>query len=237
MFRKISNPGKLMQRPFASLMLLALCISACQKVAPTGPEQQGASQNVLELTAVPSPKNIVHRKRADVLRNILYKALDLPDKRAVCTELGKKKLQCADVVHRVSLGRMEPYNNSQYQHPDGVSITSPLAFDRLILTACSQRALMDAATSRDNVLSDKEAIIFKSVKLTNDGRLVQNEAIDAAIVRLYQRGLARDPTPFEVQTIKDMYEEIFKENRIGSAINWMKLSCFVVFSSIEGAFY
>jgi hypothetical protein len=190
----------------------------------------------LPLTAVPSPKNLVHRKRADMLNNILYKALDLPDKKAVCTELGKKKLQCADVVHRVALGSMEAYDNTMYQHPGEVNLTSPIALDRLVLAACSRRAMADLGTVRNNTLSD-QAVIFKKVKLTSDGRLVANDAIDQAITRLYRRGLTRDPTPSEIQAIKDLYQQIFDENPVGAAANWMKLSCFVVFSSIEGAFY
>jgi hypothetical protein len=199
-------------------------------------DQNSASNTKVALTAVSSPKNLVHRKRANVLNNILFKALDLPDKKAVCTELGKKKLQCADVVHRVALGSMEAYDNTMYQHPEGVSLTSPIALDRLVLAACATRAGRDFAKLRNNVISD-QAVIFKHVKFTSDLRLVLNEAIDQSIVRLYQRGLTRDPTPSETQAIKDLYQQVFDENPIGAAINWMTLSCFVVFTSIEGAFY
>ena len=238
MYRKNLKKLNILKPGNRALLMAAVSIflafNACQKTVTT--DQANQNQRALSLTTVSSPKNLVHRKRANVLNNILYKALDLPDKKAVCTELGKKKLQCADVVHRVALGSMEAYDNTMYQHPEGVSLTSPIALDRLVLAACSRRAMADLGTIRDNVLSE-QAVIFKKVKLTSDGRLVLNEAIDQAISRLYQRGLTRDPTPAERDAIKDLYQKIFDENPIGAAANWMKLSCFVVFSSIEGAFY
>lgn len=237
MYRESKPPHRTQGRLILSLLLSLVCGISCHQVQPQILKETGTTTLDAEKSTVPSPKNIVHRKRADVLRNILLKALDLPEKRAVCTELGKKKLQCADVVHRVSLGRMEPYTNSQYHHPDGVSLTSPMSLDRLVLSACAQRAGLDARTIQDNVISAREAVIFKGVKLTGDGRLVLSAAIDQAIIRLYQRGLTRDPTPFEIATIKELYEQIFQENRTGAAVNWMTLSCFVVFSSVEGAFY
>lgn len=223
--------------PVLTLNLLMTVLFSCQKAPVDAADQKIAVlQENASGRAVPSVKAIVHRKRADLLRNTLYKALDLPDRRGLCLELGK--YPCADTVHRVALGRMDAYNNSQYQHPQDLSITSPMALERLVLSACSQRANLDfALLNKDNVI-ESNAVIFKGLKLTKDLRLTQGEAMDQAITRLYQRGLTRSPTPFELETLKGpLIERIFRENPNGSAINWMRLSCFIVFTSLEGAFY
>lgn len=169
----------------------------------------------------------VQRKRAHLLRDTLAKALVLHPQ-GLCLELGR--YPCADTVHLVSLGGAAAYTNSQYHYPEDVSITSPTSFDRLVLSACLQRAQIDLSNT-------KQAVIFKDIELTVDGRLVDGEPIRAALDLLYQRGLQRHATEEEINALRGLYEKVYEAEPVGAARNWMVLACFSVIGSVESAFY
>ena len=169
----------------------------------------------------------VQRKRAQLIRDTLSKALKVPEQ-ALCNELDR--IPCADMVHRVSLGGVAAYRNSQYHYPKEIAITSPISFERLVLSACTFRAGNDFK-------NPAAGVIFKDIETTTDGRLVDNKAIDEALIRLYQRSLIRNPNPAEIQALRGLYQEIYDEEPNGAALNWMILSCYSVLSSIESAFY
>ena len=169
----------------------------------------------------------VNRRRAIQIRDMLAKALTLHPQ-ALCLELGK--LPCADVVHRVSLGGVNAYANSQYKTTDDISITAPISFDRIVLSACLQRAQIDLSNT-------KIGVIYKDVSLTPDGRLVDDEAINSSIDNLYKRALTRLPTDTERQAVRDLYKDIYAKEPVGAARNWMVLACYSVLTSAEAAFY
>lgn len=169
----------------------------------------------------------VQRKRAFLLRDTIAKALVLHPQ-GQCMELGK--FPCAETVHLVSLGGMSAYANSQYHYPEDISITSPISLDRLVLSACLQRAQIDLSNK-------KSAVIFKDIELTLDGRLVDTIAVDKALSSLYERALLREASAGEIATLKNLYEQIYAEEPVGASINWMVLACYSVLSSVESAFY
>jgi len=174
-----------------------------------------------------SPKADVKRKRADLLRNSLAKILVLHPQ-GLCLELGQ--LPCADLVHKVSLGGMNAYGNAQYRYPDQVSVSSSMSLDRLVMSACIQRAQID-------LINPAQGVIFKNVALSIDGRLVKNDAVVTSIHTLYQRAFLRDASPIELDNFLQFYEAVYAEQPIGAARNWMVLSCYAVLTSVEAAFH
>jgi hypothetical protein len=202
-------------------MCLAQC--ACASTPLTTSENPKAAVTELPAHIVP----VIQRKRPDQLRNIFAKALGLNDK-GLCLELGK--FPCIDVIHKVNLGGMDAYNQSQYRYTDDIDITGPIALERVALSACSQRAGIDIA-------NPEAAKIYKDIKLSKDGRLHDNGALDASIQRLYQRVLVRNPSTEEVAALKDFYRRLYREKPIGAALNWMTLACFAVLTQVESVFY
>jgi hypothetical protein len=208
------------------LLLMLLAAPGCQK----SKELSGGPAVALREQAIPlaaSPKAQVKRMRADLLRNNLSKILVL-DPQGMCLELGR--MPCADLVHKVSLGSMDAYGNAQYRHPEQISVTSAMSLDRLVLSACMQRAQLD-------LVNPARAVIFKDVELSADGRLVKSDAVVNAIHTLYQRAFLRDASAAEVENHLQFYEAVYAQQAVGAARNWMTLSCYAVLTSVEAAFY
>lgn len=209
------------------LIILSMIVHlACEK----SKQLSGGSAAVKVEQAIPllaSPKAHVKRMRADLLRNNLAKILVL-DPQGMCLELGR--MPCADLVHKVSLGSMDAYGNAQYRHPEQISLTSAMSLDRLVLSACMQRAGLD-------LINPARAVIFKDVELSADGRLVKSDAVVTAIHTLYQRSFLRDASAAELENHLQFYEAVYAQQPIGAARNWMVLSCYTVLTSVEATFY
>ena len=210
------------------LIVVSLVAGACHK---TQDQQIQEGSESVALNAVPgkdrSPKSLVKQKRAQLLRNSLAKILNL-DPDGQCLELGR--LPCANLVHRVSLGGMNAYGNAQYEKPKESAITSPISFDRMVMSACTQRANLD-------FINPASALIFKDLSFSIDGRLVRDEAITQSIERLYQRAFLREPSQTEISALLDLYVSIYETEPQGAARNWMLLSCYSVLSTTEFVFY
>jgi len=211
---------------YAAVVGLAAAFLSCQKAA-TNDEQKPVAATLTSQPAGQSLANQVGRRRALQLRNSLSKILVL-DRNGMCLELNK--FPCIDTIHRANLGSMDAYNASQYQHPTNLYAGTPGSFERVVLAACMMRAGLD-------LNNPSQAVIFKDIKMSRDGRLEEDPAIDRAIVTLYRRALTREPTATETADLRAMYEEIFKEEPIAAGLNWMTLSCFAVLTSLEMAFY
>ncbi len=208
------------------MLILMLVVAGCQKSKPLSGGPLAAKQ-AESMAVAASPKAQVKRMRADLLRNNLAKILVL-DPKGMCLELGR--MPCADLVHKVSLGSMDAYGNAQYRHPEQVSATSAMSLDRLVLSACMQRAQMD-------LVNPARGVIFKDVELSADGRLVKSEAVVTAIHTLYQRAFLRDASAQELENHLQFYEAVYAQQPVGAARNWMTLSCYAVLTSVEAAFY
>jgi hypothetical protein len=215
--------------PKSTSVVLGLCLalSACLKSNDVPKIAGGVASSALTVEYSASPRADVKRKRADLLRNSLAKILVLHPQ-GLCMELGR--LPCADLVHKVSLGGMNAYGNAQYRYPERASVSSAMSLDRLVLSACIQRAQLD-------LVNPAQGIIFKDIELSADGRLVKNDAVTTAIHTLYQRAFLRDASAAELQNILKFYEDVYAEQPIGAARNWMVLSCYSVLSSVEAAFH
>lgn len=166
-------------------------------------------------------------RRMRLIRNTLAKALVL-DPKGMCLELGR--MPCADQVHKVSLGGIDAYNNTQYVFSQDISVAAAPALERLAMSACIQRASMD-------LVAPAQAVIFKNIELSVDGRLIDNDAVTVSVDTLYKRLFSRSATPEEIQALRDLYVRIYETQPRGAARNWMVLACFAVASSAESFFY
>ncbi len=210
----------------ALILVFMLILAGCQKSKSLSGGPLAAKQSEA-MSVAASPKAQVKRMRADLLRNNLSKILVL-DPKGMCLELGR--MPCADLVHKVSLGSMDAYGNAQYRHPEQISVTSAMSLDRLVLSACMQRAQLD-------LVNPARGVIFKDVELSADGRLVKSEAVVTAIHTLYQRAFLREATAQELENHLQFYEAVYAQQPVGAARNWMTLSCYAVLTSVEAAFY
>lgn len=213
-----------------SLAILGLgllpLLGGCQKQMLVGSDKkENVEGEKIEVDT--SQRALVKRKRSHLIRNSLSKVLAL-DSKSMCLELGT--LPCVDVVHKVSLGGMNAYGNAQYRNPERADVTSPIALDRVVLSACGMRAGLD-------LQSPEQAVIFRDIKLSIDQRLVDNAAVAESIANLYRRAFQREPTQYEINSLKDLYIKIYDEQPTAAVKNWMTLSCYAVLTSLENAFY
>lgn len=209
--------------------LSLLLLSACQQEAKTAEKAESSPLKfeVVDGATYVSAKGQLKYRRAQVLMNSLSKILSMP-RQQLCLELGR--IPCGDVVHTVSLGGMSAYQNSIYEYPEHVAVTAPISLDRLVLASCTTRASLD-------IINSKQAVIFKDLTLTPDGRITKDKAFHDSIKTLYNRSLLRDPTGAERQALEQLYVDIYEKEPIGAARNWAVLSCYIVLTGIESIFY
>ncbi len=175
-----------------------------------------------------SEKGSVRFKRNRRIQADFATALDLNDA-AVCNELGQ--YSCADFIHRITLGGVEAYVQGLNEPLPFTSVTTPLAVERMALFACRERVTTDLADS-DN------ARIWGGLPLANGALAdVEAEEVAAAVQRLYQRALLRNPTPDEVAHHRQLYRDIEADGQPNAARDWAILSCHAVLTSMESLFY
>lgn len=179
-----------------------------------------------ETATVAKPGRLIMR-RANVIRNSISKAL-VVNPTGMCLELGR--LPCVDIVHRVALGGVDAYTNTQYLHPVDISVTAPAALERIAMSACVQRANTD-------LVAPAQAVIFKNIELSVDGRLIDSAAVSESINTLYKRLFSRFASTDEINALRQLYVSIYEAEPRGAARNWMVLACFAVASSAESFFY
>src|SRR5262245_47874324 len=107
---------------------------------PSGSSSSGSSSEGGPDSALVSNKANVRFKGAERLRNAVAQALSL-DPGEVCNELGK--YSCADAVHTVALGGVDPYGAGLYEPFPDTAASTPLVVERLVLSACVLRAKRD----------------------------------------------------------------------------------------------
>lgn len=207
----------------------ALCLSA---IVVAGCDDGDSPAPLPSSSAVPaqpaSPTARARFKGDRVLSNDLSRGLGL-EPSAICDELGK--YPCTSQVHKVTLGGVDAYDRQIYVPLGKTAPTTPLAAERVVLSACLERASRDFATP-------ESALVFGGLEL--DGARLANahgDATTAAIERLYVGLLARHATPGEIAAIADSYAEIESSGDATPALTWATLSCFAVGTSVEFLFY
>lgn len=175
-----------------------------------------------------SEKARVRFKGQVMLRNDFAAALSL-DPAALCREVGT--YDCFD-VHRIPLRGVEPYTLGAYEPVEDTTVTTPLAVDRIALSACRDRALADFGDSAN-------AVIWKGLSLGASGELSDPNAsaVETALDLLYRRLLSRRALPEEIAKLRGLYTDVTAASEPNPARAWAILTCFAVATSEESLFY
>ncbi len=175
-----------------------------------------------ELT--PSTRAHLQWKRNAGLEGDLARALELaPDQ--VCSELGSGS--CTRDIHHIALGGSDPLSIGLYEPLPDTLVTTPVVFDRLVLSACTNRATLDR---------EGTAVVFTALDLKGgNAPAAGDEAFNATITSLYQRLLSRDPDPEELELLGRLTTG--PEGEAVSAFDFAILSCFTIGTTTEFLFY
>lgn len=215
---------------------LSACTAEGTSIAPTG-EDAGTADAAADAGPrpdasgppfAPSTKGRVRFKGAERMRNDFAQALDLAPGE-VCAELGQ--YDCVEFVHRVALGGTEPYTLGITRPLDKTTATTPLAVERVALSACGRRVDADLA-------DPARAVLFGELEI--EGGAVANlesEAVTRSLTRLYRRALLRNPTESELSHLRELHRALEQDGLPNVARDWAVLTCFSVLTSMEGLFY
>ena len=201
------------------MMTLGLLACSGNSSKNDGPDDAGPDYDA---SYPASSKARVKFKGNDRLRNEFARALEL-EQDQVCTEFGL--YSCTHLVHQVALGGTEPYGLGLNEPLPFTTITTPLAVDRLALTACRSRVDLDLETP-------SAALIYKGDLDDADGSDVGN-SIDI----LYKRALIRKPAPEETDHLRQLHRDIEALGEGSTARSWAIASCFAVSTTMEQLFY
>ncbi|MCY1022952.1 hypothetical protein [Pyxidicoccus sp. MSG2] len=215
-------------------LLSTVCVlAACSeqpdaRVVDAGSPVDGQADGGASSALARSSRNNLRFKGPERLTLDFAAALALPVD-AVCKELGQ--YPCA-TVHGVTLGGVEPYNSGLYEPLPATGVTTPIAVDRVALSACARRVGLDVGTP-------SSAVIFTGITLDAQGRLVGRDGapVRNAITSLYQRGLLRDPTEAEVEALLQLAASVEATGSPTPGRDWMTAACFAVLSSAESVFF
>jgi len=169
-----------------------------------------------------SHRESVHFKRQDVFANDIANALDL-DRASLCLEFGE--LSCIDKVHHLALGGTDAYERNVYAPLSETSASTPIVVERVLLSACQQRAERD--------IDRGEQVIFS--RLAAESNLAQQ--LKPSIESLYQRALLRNPSSQELAVLTGLYREISELSPQKAQRDWAMAACYAVLSSVEFMFY
>jgi hypothetical protein len=177
---------------------------------PAGPSDGGTGAP--DATA-PDPDGVVASSKArlqfrggEIYSSMLARGLELP-KEELCRELGL--YDCARDVHRIALLGVEPYRTGIIEPLENTVVSTPIAVERVALSACSQWAKRGVAGTRPEIAT-----------------------------RLYQRLLQRDPEESEVVHLEALHASMAAEGPDPELDqSWAAMSCFAVATTTEALFY
>jgi len=146
----------------------------------------------------------------------LQGALELPADE-VCRETGL--YDCFD-IHTVPMGGLSR-DNGLYHPTQGITVTTGLAMERVVLQACWNRLELDR---------EGHPVVF-TVDLEGDS----DEGLDDQVDDLYHRLLARNPEEAERALLVDFHDEVLDEG--GGTAEWALMSCLIVGTTTEALLY
>lgn len=170
-----------------------------------------------EPAQAPSSRAGVKRKAPGTYARDLAASLEIPPDE-LCRELSS--FDCVD-THLIALGGVEPYELAVYEPLPEPGVSSPIAVDRIALSACGERWDRDAANGSLELFAE----------------LIEGEAdadARAAVAeRLYRRLLRRDGEPREIEAVVGLWDDLPEPD----ARTWAQLSCFAIATTLENLFY
>jgi len=212
--------------------IVAMAVAGCDDETSKSSPGTGGDGGTGGSTHQPPPPPIsakanVKLKTKDRLLNDLGNALELDDDQ-LCNEVGL--YPCGD-VHSIALGGVDAYGAGVYEPLKASAVTTPIAVDRLVLSACQTRAHLDFQDLA-------AAAIFTGLEVTN-GKLVdvQAPAVADVITSLYRRVHLRNPKASEVEHLRQLYVDVESAGSSKPAQDWAALGCYAVGTMMESVFY
>jgi hypothetical protein len=213
------------------LLLLLFVAVGCPTTPPIvdagtldGEGGEGEGEPIVDAGPPPyaiSTKNQLAWKRHIALEQDLSAALSLPAD-ALCNELGL--YSCIRAVHTVPLGGNDPFVKSQYEPLATPMVTTPVALDRVVLSACMARVELDRAAT---------PVVFVGIDFGAAEVIADNAR--TALSSLSERLLQRPLTAAEVERLLAL-----RVDDAGAAVSprdFAVLSCFAVGTLTETLMY
>lgn len=214
----------------ASLFFAALVasgVTGCSGDDPKKPAPTPTPSPTVD-TQPASPTAAVRFKGNEVISNDLSRGLSL-EATAICNELGA--YSCTDKVHKVTLGGVDPYDRQIYEPFRSTVATTSLAAERVVLSACLERANRDFADGATPAIF--AGLPVDAGKLTDRHADAVRAAIDALYVKLVQRHASKG----EIAALEEHYLAVEASGDATPAKTWAGLACFSVGTSTEFLFY
>lgn len=162
-------------------------------------------------------------KRNAALQQDLMRALELPED-GVCNELGRGS--CTREIHHILLGGADPLHIGLYEPLPDTLVSTPIVLDRVIMSACANRATLDRGGS---------PVVFTELDLGARAPSPDDAAFTATVTALYRRLLSRDPDPDELTLLGGLAVDDAGEPV--SAYDFAVLTCFAIGTSSEFLFF
>jgi hypothetical protein len=174
---------------------LSLACSTSTTDPPTDPVDAG-SIVVVETPVAQSTRNHLLWKRARAFEQGIGESL-LLSKDEVCKELGRAS--CVDDVHLVALGGNDPFQQGMHEPLAEPTATTPIAVERIALSACQTSVAKDAARAVPLLFLDLDLRADAPAFVLDDSSAQQ--ASEDAARRVGQRLLARDLSDAELHML------------------------------------
>ncbi|MGH1344507.1 MAG: hypothetical protein ACRBN8_23305 [Nannocystales bacterium] len=145
----------------------------------------------------------------------------------LCSELGL--YDCVEEAHLVVMGGVDPAGLGVAVPLPVAPVTAPIAYDRVALNACLERAEQDFQAPED-------AVLFAGLTTPE----VSAETRDSVVSELYQRLLHRDATELERESLSAFFTDTVLPHTSDpreAYQQWAGLSCFAVATTSESLFY
>lgn len=175
----------------------------------------GGEKEVREASA----HNRVKARSGKVWRNDLVQGLQL-EAGQVCKELGS--FDCVDDAHLITMGGVEPERLGIDKPLAEVPVSAPIAFDRVAISACSQRLELDRQGT---------PVVFGPVLDADDA-----ESRAEVSRTLVKRLLGREATEAQVEGLVGLYDTVAPLSS-SPVDDWSVGACVVVATSVEALFY
>lgn len=215
------------------VITLALANAACTGMT-TGtnepdPEPGVAADAGPEVDQVaPSTKNELLWRRYRAFEQGLGEALNLASNN-ICEELGR--YDCIEDVHLVALGGNDPFTAGMHQPMKAPTATTPVAVERLVLSACDKAVTADASRPVPLIFLDLD-LSAVAAPLDLDDELT-SLAVGDTLTSLYRRLHARDPLPTERAKALEI---ISGDPDPMQPREFALLACFAIASTTEAVF-
>jgi hypothetical protein len=172
-----------------------------------------------------SPRPALQWKRYAAFEDDLAAALALP-KDALCKEFGREA--CIRGVHLSPLGGHDPFSSGLLESSAEPLATTPTVVERIVLSACSERAELDRKAGTG-------AELFKGLDLAGKAAAPSDEVTQGVVTELYRRFLSRDPEPSERDIVAALAAD--EQGEAVPALAFAKGACFAVATTTEFLFF